>query len=108
MGWTLPIPANATYIASVHWAGPLRLRLEEIAADERSAGASADSLNGMLNLFRAAGGADSPGDEDVKALVDSIAIQHRKDRVVLTATIPSALLKKVTESAKLDTHHAAP
>jgi hypothetical protein len=94
LGMTLPVPPSATYIASIRWAGSLHLRVEEIAPDEPTATSSADSLNALVGIFKAG----QSGDGDVKSLVDSIAIQHRKDRVILTSTVPPALLQKLTQA----------
>ncbi len=104
MGMTIPIPANATYLASIRWTGSLHLRVEEIASDDASATNTAESLDSMLTLGKAAtneSSASSSGDADLRTLLNSIAIQHRRNRAILTATVPPAVLQRLTESTTL-------
>jgi hypothetical protein len=96
MGIRLPITFDSTFIASVRWAGSLRLRLEEIAPTEDAATASANSVKTLLSLLRSAEGL-LPGinNADMKTLIDSVQIEHHKDRAVLHATLPPRLLEKL-------------
>lgn len=96
-GVQLPIPADATLIASVRWTGALRLRVEEIADNASSAAASTQSLQSMLDLVHVAESLP-PGqqmDPNVKAVLNSAKVQQKNNRVVLTASIPDALLHAV-------------
>src|SRR5579883_2030126 len=96
LGVRLPVTFDSTFIASLRWAGALHLRIEEIAPSEEAAAASADSVQTLVNLFRAAQPAASgPDAADWKPLLDSIKIEHHKDRAVLRATVPNALLEKM-------------
>lgn len=106
LGITVPVPANATYLASLRWAGSLHLRIEEIAANDSAATAAADSLNSLLSMLKVSGGFDPSSSEasstrdaseDVKRMVNSIEVQHRKDRAVLTAVVPASLLQRLTD-----------
>jgi hypothetical protein len=108
LGMTIPVPANATFLASVRWAGSLHLRVEEIAADEASAGSASDSLNAMLGLLKAAVDSDPSISSDARNMVKSVSIQHRRDRATLTATIPTSLLERLTEDARIDQPAPAP
>jgi hypothetical protein len=114
MGMSLPLTLDATFVASLSWTGKTRLRVEEIAANDAAAKASADSIDALLNFARGAvdgsGSAQAPSnagaagnavDPDTKALLDSAQIEHHKNRAVLTATIPSGLLQKLV-SAPVD------
>jgi hypothetical protein len=101
MGLSLPLPQDSTFVASLSWTGKTRLRIEEIAPSDEAAKASSDSIGSLLNLVRTAtsstGGstaAEAP-DADTKALLDSAKIERKKNRAVLTATIPAGLMQKM-------------
>jgi hypothetical protein len=100
MGMSLPLTFDATFIASISWAGKTRLRVEEITPTDVAAKTSADSIGNILNFARAAedGAAPSMADADTKALLDSAEIEHHKNRAVLTATIPTGLLRKLVNA----------
>jgi hypothetical protein len=97
MGLSLPLTFDATFIASISWAGKTHLRIEEIAPNDAAAKTSTDSIENLLNFARTAEAAAAPGiaDADTKALLDSAQIEHHKNRVVLTATIPAGVLRKL-------------
>ena len=103
MGLSLPLTLDATFVASLSWTSKTRLRVEEIAASDAAAKASADSVGNLLNLVRGVADGASAGstDADTKALLDSAQIEQHKNRAVLTATIPSGLLQKLV-SAPID------
>ncbi|MGA7312533.1 MAG: hypothetical protein WBX22_01060 [Silvibacterium sp.] len=100
MGMSLPLTFDATFIASLSWTGKTRLRVEEIAPTEAAAKASAESIGSILTLARSAGDAAPAGmtDPDTRALLDSAQIEHHRDRVVLTATVPSGLLQRLVSA----------
>jgi hypothetical protein len=100
MGMSLPLTFDATFIASISWAGKTRLRVEEITPTDVAAKTSADSIGNILNFARAAEDGAAPGmaDADTKALLDSAEIEHHKNRAVLTATIPTGLLRKLVNA----------
>jgi hypothetical protein len=97
LGMKLPLATDSTYVASLSWVGKIRLRVEEIAQNEDAAASSAQSLQAILSFVRAADGAATGnlGDADVRNLLDSTQILHRKNRTILTATIPSTLVGKL-------------
>jgi hypothetical protein len=100
MGFTLPLTFDATLIASLSWTGKTRLRVEEITPTDATAKTSSDSIESLLSLARAAEDGALPGitDSDVKALLDSAQVEHHKNRVVMTATIPAGLLRKLVNA----------
>jgi len=100
MGMSLPLTFDATFIASISWAGKTRLRVEEIAPTDVAARTSADSIGTIVNFARTAEDGAAPGmaDADTRALLDSTQIEHYKNRVVLTATIPPGLLGKLVNA----------
>lgn len=100
MGLSLPLPVDATFVASVVWLGrSLHLRVEEITPTEAVADASKQSLETILNFVRTAGSA-APAhtvDSDTLALLNSTKIDQHKNRMVMTATVPPALLEKLVK-----------
>ena len=97
MGFHFPVEINTTFIGSVRWAGALHLRIEEIAPNELAATVSSDALNTMLAIGRAAEN-NLPSmmtNTDIRDLLNSTDIEHKKDRAVVTATLPVALLQKL-------------
>jgi hypothetical protein len=97
MGFHFPVEINTTFIASIRWAGSLRLRIEEIAPTELAATASADAFSMAIAIGRAAEN-NLPAmmtNTDIRDLLNSTDIQHKKDRTVVTATLPVAMLQKL-------------
>jgi hypothetical protein len=97
MGITLPLTFDATLIASLSWTGKTRLRIEEIAPNEAAAKTSTASIEAILNFARGAEDGAAPGvaDPETKTLLDSAEIENHKNRVVLTATIPVGLIRRL-------------
>src|SRR5579875_230910 len=106
MGIGLPISPDATFIASLRWTGALRLRVEEIADSFDQAASAAHAMQAVLGLARAAESI-STGiriDPGVKKVLNSAQVRQKKNRVILTASIPDSLieqlLKPVSEKSK--------
>lgn len=101
-GVRLPISPDATFIASARWTGELEMRVEEIADSAASATETQQSVQALLDLVQAAE-TTPPGqqmDSNVKALLNSAKVHRKKNRVVLTASVPDALLRAVLTPAK--------
>jgi hypothetical protein len=100
LGMRLPLAVDSTFIASLSWIGKIHLRVEEIAPSEAAAAASSESLETILSFVRAADASatGSLGDPDTRALLASAQIVHRKDRAILTATIPAGLFEKLVST----------
>jgi hypothetical protein len=97
LGFHFPVEINTTFTASLRWAGALRLRVEEIAPTELAATVSADALNTMVTIGRAAEN-NMPSmmtNPDLKDLLNSVNVEHKKDRAVATATLPVSMLQKL-------------
>ncbi len=92
-GFSLPIEADSTFIASIRWAGSLHLRVEEIAPSESAATAQAASLATLVTLARGftAPLGDTPANNGLKELLKTAEVDRKRDRVVLTATVSPAL-----------------
>jgi hypothetical protein len=100
-GFSLPIEADSTFIASIRWAGSLHLRVEEIAPSEKAATEQASSLATLVTLVRALAAplGDVPANEGLKELLNTAEIRQKHDRVVLTATVSPALLSAGANSS---------
>jgi hypothetical protein len=92
-GMSLPIPANSTFLASVHWAGELKVRIEEIADNDASASQQAADLSLLLTLTRGAtaGLGANPANSGLKELLRTATVAQRRNRVVVNAVLPKSL-----------------
>jgi hypothetical protein len=101
-GFRVPLSVDATFIASLRWAGALHLKVEEIAPNGAAASVSATSLEALLSIFKTAENVlpNSATSADTKALLDSVDIEHHNERAVLTATIPVGVLRKLASPEK--------
>jgi hypothetical protein len=100
-GLELPLPADTTFVASLRYGvGGLHLRVEQIAPTEVDAARSTQALGSLVQLIQAIQPkADAQtAKPDAAALHEftaSLKIEQHKDRAVLTATLPIALIKKL-------------
>jgi hypothetical protein len=97
LGFHFPLALDTTVVASLRWAGALRLRVEEIAPTQMAASVSADALNSCVAIVRAAEN-NLPAamtNPDLRDMLNSTEVQSTKDRTVVTATLPVALLEKM-------------
>ena len=95
MGLELPLPVDTTFVASLRFTTALHLRIDEITGSEEDAAQSARALNGLLVMVRAVMRSEvkTPEDEAVRQFGESLAIEQKKDRVMLTGTVPGDALK---------------
>jgi hypothetical protein len=114
-GLELPLPEDTTFVASLRYGlGALHLRIEQIAPSEADAARSTQALDALLQLFQAIqpkieAQSEAPDAEAMSEFAASIQIEQHKDRAVLTAILPTQLLKKMVtpESAILAAPSAA-
>lgn len=117
LGLELPVPADATLIASVRLSpgisnglhldggGRVAFRVDEIAPDSATAAASVASLTALANLLRSIEDArhsapETPQSDAVRALADSVQIVQHDTLARLTASVPVAALRGfATEAA---------
>ncbi|HEY1499439.1 MAG TPA: hypothetical protein VGF88_07690 [Acidobacteriaceae bacterium] len=100
MGLRLPLPVDATFIASLTWIGKVHLRVEELAPSDAAAADTTESLDTILVLVKSmanTAGAQS-FDPDARSLINSIKVERNRNQAVLTATIPTALLQRAMSS----------
>ncbi len=101
MGIRLPLPVDATLIASLSWIGHIRLRIEEIAPSEAAAADTSESMQTILILAKSlavSGGSNPSFDADMRAFINSISVERHGSLVVLTSTVPAALLERVVDT----------
>jgi len=93
LGMALPLPADTTFMASIHWAGSLKVRVVEIAGSEAAAVNQAASLNLLLNLARGAtaGLSSNAANDGLKEVLRTAQITQRRNRVVANANLPKNL-----------------
>lgn len=100
-GLQLPLPEDTTFVASLRYTGSLRLRIEEISANETEAAQSAQRLSMLLGLFKSLQQIQSRNSQDAALLkmVGAIKLDQHKDRAVLTTTVPIELLQSFTSGS---------
>jgi hypothetical protein len=105
-GFELPLPADATIVASLAPVlpvpgklGGLRLKVEEFAPNEPEATNQAASLSTLVALARGftAPLGDNTANNALKALLKDASVSQRHERVVVTATLPPGFLASVAQ-----------
>ena len=97
-GFSLPLQDGATIVASVTptlpLAGRLRVKVEEIAANEQDAGSQAATLATLLTMARGitAPLASNTANNGLKELLKTAEVTQRRNRVVVSATLTPTLL----------------
>jgi hypothetical protein len=93
LGMELPLEPDTTFLASIHWAGALKLRLVEITPTEGAAASQAASLNLLLQVARGATASlgSDPANDSLKEVLRTAQISHNHTRVVANATLPRDL-----------------
>lgn len=98
LGFRLPLESQSTFVASVTPGLPLtsavHLRVEEIAPNEDAAAGQAASLSTLMNLARGftAPLGENTANKGLKELLKTAAVSQKRDRVVVTATLPATVL----------------
>ena len=99
-GLQLPLPEDTTFVASLRYTGTLRLRIEEISPTEEDARRAAQNLATLIDLFKSLQQIRprNQGDAAFLEMVGSLRMEQRKDRAILTATVPIQLLQQLTSA----------
>jgi hypothetical protein len=95
-GIEFQLPAKTVTVASVRYLGSIQFKAESFTANEADAKQLTDSLTNFLALFRSVESSVQPGgaDQDVKAFFDSIKVEQKNSRSILTAELPLGFIKK--------------
>jgi hypothetical protein len=102
LGFELPLSVETDLVASLRYSGSVHLRIEEIAPTEDDAKHTAETLTSLLNIARSIQSAQpavTPGAQAMRALIDSIQLEHHKDRAVLSAAATTDQLRALTSAA---------
>jgi hypothetical protein len=94
----------AVLVASLRYLGSMHVRAEAFTASEEDAQRLQQQVSTFLNVFHSAETEISApaNDADVQQFLQSLKMQHKGDRAILTATVPTSLIKKlVAESPNL-------
>jgi hypothetical protein len=105
----LPIAQSTTVVASVRYLRAVHFRAEAFTHDAQAAEQLASQANAFLAIFHAAeiAVAGQTPDPDVKKALDSLKIEQKDDRAILTATLPTELLRKIVAEAPKEVGPAA-
>jgi hypothetical protein len=97
----LALQGPATIVASVQYLGDVHFRAEAFAKDEAAAQQLSLQANTFLKIFESAEVSVSgqEHDADFDKAMKSIQIEQKKERVVLTARVPSTLVRKLVSEA---------
>ncbi len=95
-GIEFQLPAKTVTVASLRYLGSINFKAESFTANEADAKQLTDSLTNFLALFRSVESNVQPSgpDPDVKAFFDSIKVEQKGSRSVLTAQLPAGFIKK--------------
>jgi hypothetical protein len=99
-GLQIPVPTDTMVIGSLSWVGHIHLRIEEIAPTEATAADTAESVQTILRLARAAQDSAAPGplDQPMRSMLNSIKMERHSNKAVLTGTIPTPLLQHLLDA----------
>jgi hypothetical protein len=93
----LPFSIPASVVASVRYLGAVHFRAEAFTASEQDAQQLASQADTFLAIFRSAevSVAGKTPDPDIRKALDSLKVEQKKDRAVLTAIVPVELIRKM-------------
>jgi hypothetical protein len=102
LGLSLPIEADSTIIASLRWTGALHLRIEEIAPSEEKAASQAAALATLVTLARSFTMplGNNAANDGLKELLKTAEVTQKRDRVLVTAVLPSSFLASLSQESK--------
>jgi hypothetical protein len=108
--WSLLFANNAVVVASARYLTALHLRAEAFTNSADDAKRITEQVSTFLNIFHTAeSSASTQGtDHDVKEFFDSLKVEQRDDRAVLTANLPPGFIKKVFSEAPVDVTPVSP
>ncbi len=104
------VPSGSTMVASIRYLGAIHARAEFFTASEADAKHFSDQASTLLNVYRAVqeGSGQGPTDPEIKALFDSIKVESKGSSAILSASVPSDLLKKMLEEEPVGVTGAKP
>ncbi len=108
--FSLPVSSPATVVASVRYLGAVHFRAEAFTKDEQAAEQLTSQVSAFLAIFQSAEVAveGRTPDPDVKKTLESLKVEQKKDRAVLTATAPAELIRKIVAEAPAEVRPKLP
>lgn len=96
-GISMDFLQNTVSVLSVRYTGSIHVKAEVISANEAGAAQVLEAANTFLAFGRVGVQSLSPGgpDKDVNAVFDNIQVQQNRNRTVITATVPQAVVQKL-------------
>jgi len=96
-----PLTKDTTVVASARYLGAIHFRAEAFTQSEQTAEQLTTQLNTFLAIFQSAevSAAGHTQDSDIKSALDSLKVEQHKDRAVLTAKLPVALIRRIVAEA---------
>ncbi len=112
-GIGLPLPEDTTFVASLRYVGAVHLRIEQIAPTEADAASSADSLTALIHLVqdiqpKVDAQADPAQAAAIREFTRSIQVEQKHDRAILTASVPTELIRRLTAPADAQPPNTTP
>jgi hypothetical protein len=109
---SLPLSSPATVAASVRYRPLLGVvfQAEAFTGNEQAAEQLTLQVNTFLAIFQSAevSVAGQTPDPDIKKALESLKVEQKKDRTVLTATVPAALIRKMVAEAPAEVRPKSP
>jgi len=109
---SLPLSSPATVAASVRYRPLLGVvfQAEAFTGNEQAAEQLTSQVNTFLAIFQSAevSVAGQTPDPDIKKALESLKVEQKKDRTVLTATVPAALIRKMVAEAPAEVRPKSP
>lgn len=100
-GLELPLAEDTTFVASLRYGvGALHVRVEQFAPTDADAVRSAQAMDDLVQLIKVVqpkvdAQSDKLDADALREFTSSIKIEQHKDRMVLTASLPLELVKKL-------------
>jgi hypothetical protein len=107
---TFPLSSPATVVASVRYLRAVHFRAEAFTRDQQAAQQLATEASAFVSIFHSAevAVAGQAPDPDLKKVLDSLKVEQKGDRAVLSAVLPTELLRKLVAEAPKEVGPAAP
>lgn len=102
LGLQLPFPEDTTFVASLRFLGPIRLRIEQISSSDAAAAHATETMTTLLGLVKSIEGANprETPDRGLREALDSLKVEQHHDRAVVTGTVLPETLRKLTSSSE--------
>jgi hypothetical protein len=96
-GFSLPLQADATIVASVRWAGTFRLKVEEIAPTDDAAAHQSAALTTLVTMARIFTSPlpDNSANNGLKEILKTAEVTQKHNRVVVTASFSPSLVSEI-------------